>query len=331
MELLRILAMFLVLVVHADFYSLGTPSAADFSSSPIPSTVRVIIECVSVIAVNVFVLISGWFGIKPSIRSLGNFIFQCLFFSFGIYIVLLLAGLTTFSPHGLTTCLYLTKEMGWFVKAYLGLYILSPVLNAFVEKAARRQLEFFLVAFYTFQTVFSFRNAAEFIMQGYSTFSFIGLYCLSRYFAIYKKVERGILWLLYIFVGFVTLNSLLYIAGVLSGIHLYDSWVTNYANPLVVGAALSLVILFSKIKMPVVSFINFVGTSTFAVFLLHAHPDLEAYYREAVNYIYNSYSGMLCLLVLCVFLVLVFAISVLLDLPRKWFWNIIRKRFEHFR
>lgn len=317
MELLRILAMFLVLVVHADFYSLGTPSAADFSSSPIPSTVRVIMESVSVIAVNVFVLISGWFGIKPSIRSLGNFIFQCLFFSFGIYVVLLITGLTTLSLHGLTTCLYLTKDMGWFVKAYLGLYILSPVLNAFVEKATRRQLELFLVAFYIFQTVFSFANAAEFIMQGYSTFSFIGLYCLSRYFALYKKVECGTLWLLYVFTGLVTLNSLLYIAGVLAGIHLYDSWITNYANPLVVGAALSLVILFSKIKMPVVSFINFVGTSTFAVFLLHAHPDLEAYYREAVNYIYDGYSGMSCLLVLCMFLVLVFTISVLLDLPRK--------------
>lgn len=36
-ELLRIIAMFMILLFHANFFSLGTPSAADLSSDTIPT------------------------------------------------------------------------------------------------------------------------------------------------------------------------------------------------------------------------------------------------------------------------------------------------------
>ena len=80
-ELLRIIAMFMVLILHADFQALGAPTRADIISSPITSTLKVFFEMASIVAVNVFILISGWFGIRPSIKGFCKFAFQYLFFS----------------------------------------------------------------------------------------------------------------------------------------------------------------------------------------------------------------------------------------------------------
>lgn len=179
-ELLRILAMLLVLIVHADFWALEGPKTGDFVLSPANAWTRTIIESIAIVCVNVFVLISGWFGIKFSARGLSNFIFQCAYFLFGIYIFLLITGQVQLSLKGIAGCLCLTKA-NWFIRAYVGLYILAPVLNAFIECATKTLYRNVLILFFLFQTIYGCSNAAAFIEGGYSTFSFIGLYLLARY------------------------------------------------------------------------------------------------------------------------------------------------------
>lgn len=180
MELLRILAMFLILTVHADFWALGAPTQQECYSAPLSSLTRILIESIAILSVNVFVLISGWFTIRPSVKGFCDFIFQCAFFFIGIYAVLIFLGLSELSVDGLRICLLLTPK-SWFIKAYTGLYILSPVLNIFCEKASKRQLAVVITAFFIFQTIYGVTGTAKFIESGYSTFSFIGLYLLARY------------------------------------------------------------------------------------------------------------------------------------------------------
>ena len=59
-ELLRILAMFLVIVIHADFLSTGLPSPEEYYADWLPVTTKVLFESISIVCVNVFILISGW-------------------------------------------------------------------------------------------------------------------------------------------------------------------------------------------------------------------------------------------------------------------------------
>jgi surface polysaccharide O-acyltransferase-like enzyme len=179
-ELLRIIAMFLVMVVHANVFSLGLPTYYEYSNAPISSFTRILIESLAIVSVNVFVLISGWFGIHPSLKGFAKFIFQCLFFSIGIYLISVIVNHSSLSMKGLAECLFLTQKQ-WFIKAYIALYILSPILNVFVEQASKQQLRKTILFFYAFQTIYGFTNAAAFIVYGYSTFSFIGLYLLARY------------------------------------------------------------------------------------------------------------------------------------------------------
>lgn len=184
-ELLRIIAMFLILTVHADYWALGAPTALECISSPLASIIRITIECIAILSVNIFVLISGWFTIKPSIKGFCSFMFQCIFFFFGIYAVMICIGLAEFSVDGVKICLLLTSK-NWFIKSYIGLYILSPILNCFCEKATEKQFVIFLTGFYIFQTLYGLLDAVTFINGGYSTFSFIGLYILAQYIKRYR-------------------------------------------------------------------------------------------------------------------------------------------------
>lgn len=180
-ELLRLVAIFMVLIVHADFLALNVPTKEIVNANPFASFLRFFFQALSVVCVDVFVLISGWFGIRPSSKGFFNLLFQCVFFNWGIYIVMLLLGLTTLSANGIADCLLLTDTY-WFVKAYILLYILAPVINSFIENSSTNHIRNVLLLFFAFQTIFCFiSDGVTFFENGYSTISFIGLYLLARY------------------------------------------------------------------------------------------------------------------------------------------------------
>ena len=137
-ELLRITAMLLVLAVHADFLALGIPKADALAAQPLQTWTRIIIESLALVCVNTFVMISGWFGIRPTLRGAAALIFQCIFFA----VLMHIADAAIFGkPISLD---YIIKALtlqhaGWFVTSYLILYALSPVLNAFTEHTPARR------------------------------------------------------------------------------------------------------------------------------------------------------------------------------------------------
>jgi len=186
-ELLRVIAMFLVLIVHSDFFSLGAPSKLDIQNNFLDSSLRVFFQSLSIACVDIFVVISGWFGIRPKVKGLLSYIFQCLFFLIGIYAFCLILGIAELSFDGIRGCFAATR-LNWFIKAYLLLYIISPILNAFIETASRNQFKWTLNFFYAFQFFYGwiFPSATAFIQDGYSTISFIGLYLMARYLRIYR-------------------------------------------------------------------------------------------------------------------------------------------------
>ena len=75
-ELLRIISMILVLLSHASYTSLTPPTIADISTSLDSAFLRVLAESFSVVCVNLFVLISGWYGIKVRWSRFAELIFR---------------------------------------------------------------------------------------------------------------------------------------------------------------------------------------------------------------------------------------------------------------
>lgn len=322
-ELLRILAMFLVLVVHADFWAIGAPNYEDFISTPLNAWTRTIIESAAIVCVNVFILISGWFGIKPSFKGLANFLFQCAYFLFGIYLIMLITGRSTLTIRAIAECFSITP-INWFIKSYIGLYIVSPILNAFIDKASRLQFTGTLIAFYVFQTIWGWSGAAKYFEQGYSAFSFMGLYLLSRYVKLFVNQDvskwGGVIYLICIL-----LNSVLLYATTRWHLSIVDF---SYINPLIVIGALGLLMFFTRtrIKIGVNRHINYIGASAFAVFLIHTNPNVGSpIFKPFIYQLYSYFDGILCLVVIFTALVLIFALAILVDQPRKWLWKQIVK------
>ena len=324
-ELLRIISMFMILALHADFFAIGAPDVEAFHDTPLSASTRLLIEMMSIVSVNVFVMISGWFGIKPSLKGFANFLFQCLFFLVGIYAVGLLSGYVPLSAKGVASCLTISSGYNWFIRAYLGLYVLSPILNAFLEHCSKRQLEYVLIAFYTFQTFYGFIGNVDFFCSGYSTFSFIGLYLLSRYLRLYGTAlskSGGVVYLISVLV-----NVLLYY--VLMKMDVQRIHTTGYVNPLVIIGAAGLIMWASQLRIKQSRLINFIAASSFAVFLLHVNPNFcDMIYRPLMISLYEGFDGVACLVVEFIVLVLIFALAVLLDQPRKLLWNYLWRRLD---
>ncbi len=287
-ELLRVLAMLMVLAIHADFFSLGRPTYAQFVASPLDVWTRMAVEVLGIVAVDVFVLISGWFGIRASVRGFCRYLFTCMFFCLGVNVV---CSLHPALQADSLRMIYDRMELNWFVKAYMLLYILAPVLNAFVTTASRRTQERVLIGFFAVQTLFGWMTgSAGYFVQGYSPLAFVGLYLLARYVAIFRpRWSRGgaKTWFA-LYIGISAVQSIIGIVAMRIGVAL--DRLISYINPLVIAASLALLLGFRELHFRSRQ-VNWLARSSFAVFLLHTHPALVGWYKQIVVYIYNVYSG----------------------------------------
>lgn len=77
-ELLRIITMLLIVLLHCNYFALGGQSTFDIHSAK--GFTRVLCEQLTIVGVDVFVLISGWFGIHAKLKGAFSLLFQVVFF-----------------------------------------------------------------------------------------------------------------------------------------------------------------------------------------------------------------------------------------------------------
>ena len=327
MELLRIVAMLLVMFSHAGFMALGVPTMEEEILNPMSSVGTFLDMALSIVCVNIFVLISGWFGIKSNNIKLKSLFFQVFFFSFLAFGVLLVHNPTKYMNFDSIMTLFLLHGKDyWFIKSYFILCLLSPIINKYLVNLSKKELRLFLISFYGFQTIYawlSIDGASDFV-GGYSVLSFIGLYLLARYFRLYceqfineKKCSYFIMIFFVIGLFQTTMAYLVTRFGLPIAGRLF-----TYTNPLVIIQATSLLLAFSRIKNFHNRVINWVASSCLAAYLLHANDFvLRGYYAKFIKGLYNQFSYPLFVFYTSIFIILVFLISVSLDKIRIYIWN----------
>lgn len=276
-EILRLMAVFFILAFHSNFYALGAPGCADFRAEPILSFLKTFAGFSTLVCVDVFVLISGWFGIHPKAKRLGGLWFQCAFFCILLYVFGIAIGVPTGGKREVLKNLLWVGKWNWFIKSYVGLYLLSPILNVFSETASKRVFARVAMTFFAFQTAFwlSPMSHHDFIQSGFSTFSFMGLYLLARYvrihrprFAVQVRATDAV-----VFLGIVLFESAAFTMGRFFRMPKID-WLA-YSSPFVIASSLSLLLFFTKLKLKS-SFVNAVAQSSYAPYLLQTHPSIAA-------------------------------------------------------
>lgn len=327
-ELLRIIAMFLVLAVHANYFALdGGPSAQECATRVIPSMTRIVLESACIVCVDVFVLISGWFGIHFKWKSLLSFLFQVFFFGLLIYAFCVIFLDFPLNIKGIAACFQITT-WNWFVKSYLLLYLMSPILNAFCDQSDKKAFLLVLISFFSFQTIYGLTGSARFIEQGYSTISFIGLYLLAQYirkFATFFS-EKSIQFHCMGYFLCVTMLSILEFISRLTNHPTRQ--IFSYINPIVILASVFLLLFFSKLRFTN-RLVNQIASSCFAVFLLHTNVNLcEPVFCKKIVALYNLNDGIVCLFLICCFLSVCYLLAILIDRFRKVIWLLLTKYFN---
>lgn len=299
----------MVLMLHANFVSIGKITSADFANDSLNAWSRLIFENIAISAVNVFIMISGWFGIKRTWKGGISFLWQNYYFIIGIAVVLFLLRLSPLRidliPSGIFNY--------WFVFNYFILYLFAPVINAYIESASNKQLNG-TVALLFFLEIIGWRMNLSFIKDGYTAGSFFILYIIAAWMRRHKQYSKyGLL----IYLGAVIVNIIVYKLQVVQG----PLW---YSNPFVVIQAMGLVWWFAGMKIGTSKFINWIAKSAFAVYILHFNLGLFIpYFKTWAKGIYSEYDGIVCILMLGLYCVAWFTAAILLDQPRKWLWNLI--------
>lgn len=317
------------MVLHANFFSLGSPEISDLQTAPTKTVARVLAEALSICSVNAFIFISGYFGIHPKRSSLTRYLFQIVFLFGLIYGFCLFAGTATWSVQGFLQCICLSPQ-NWFVKAYLLLYIMAPALNAFADKQDCKLHRNVLVGFFLIQTFYGCLFAADFFEKGYGTLSFMGLYLLVRYIKLYRpkwsllKKEHDLLIYLFCAVSITGVT----VWGIMAGKNT-DILMFTYINPLVIIESVTLFLFFSKLSFTS-RLINWVASSSFAVYLVHTNPNiLGPVFKKQIVCLNESTNSIKALVLVFIFLVLTFSASVLLDQIRKFAHEFIFKEIHN--
>lgn len=325
MELLRIVAMLLVLIYHTNFLSFGEPTIAEAKSFPLTVLLRDLLNACSVICVNLFVFISGWYGIKPKIKRFSEFLFQVFFIIAVTLVAYSIFSDHRFDRHDLQAIFLMTDEM-WFVKAYIVLYLFAPALNAFVEKASQKELLITLIIFYVFQTIYGWGFVVvKWINDGYSPICFFGLYILASYIRKYKNrfTSMPAKYDLLTFIVLAVINTSIAYLTIYKGFKAY-MWLNSYASPLVILETVYLALFFSKLSFRN-NFVNWVASSCFAVYLVHCSRNVLGTYCNAITSMHDQQSTILFIMYASAFVLTVFTISILLDKFRLFVWKQIMK------
>lgn len=170
MELLRLVAMFMIVVYHTVYYRLYNYR----TESPVFSSLMIVLH----IGVPLFVLISGYFGIKPSVKGIFKLYAILLFYNLVLYGYRIVSGDITFSIREFMR-LWLPFSWGrvlWFFKVYIMLYISAPVVNYLKEKM---EMELLLISgFLTFY--FGWFAQHPSLSNGKNIVNFVFLYLLGN-------------------------------------------------------------------------------------------------------------------------------------------------------
>ena len=327
-ELLRIVSMLFVLILHADYAVFGYPKTNIVAAHPDVWTLRIFVEQMAIGAVDIFVLISGWFGIRSSLKGGLLYLFQIFFTA-----TVILLGFWLYSgcePIDFDRIVS-SYEGFWFVWAYLVLYVISPIINAYVERASRREMEWMLLVLFVMDSVNAFMKIPSDFNFGYSALHFIAIYLLARYLRLYNPLAS--LSRRQLLCGYVLVTALC--AGIICAAALWwgNPWLNNleqqltvYNSPPVVIASVFLLLYFSRLQFQSRT-VNWLAAGSFNVYLVHQNLFLRDHYKEMVRSIDSSFIFPSSVAVMFAFICGVFLASVILDQPRQWIANYIRKRF----
>ena len=329
MELLRIISMFMVVMLHTNFWALGEPTLEMCKQETTKAFAQFLVESIAIVSVNCFIFISGWFSIKLTLRGVANLLFLVVFYNLLIYLVFLGFGLIDFDlRHFISHCNFLPYY--WFVTCYFALYLLSPILNTFIDNSDEKWARNTVLIFVGLDVIMGWWfNELQF-NRGHSLLHFMVVYLIARYIKVFggrlfsfnKKYDLLIYLLITLLVPVVVMVCSR-VSPSIWGI--YDR-LLRYNSPFVMLASVYFSLYFTKLKFQLKS-VNFIGASCFAVYLIHTDALIRGYVKDYCQRLFANNDIFVYSIIITLLIIGLFVVAVLVDQLRKWLWSYIQVFF----
>ena len=266
-ELLRIIAIMMVLMLHFNLVGWHPDVLSCSEAFSWTSLEGKLIEAFCIAAVNVFVMISGYFAIKLSLKSVLNLYIRCFIIGIVSYLayILIVGEPISISAIG-GRVLAFTDNHWWFVISYIGLMAISPILNAGCEALSKRLYVYVLALLSVVMLYFGWYKNLEVTNGGYSLIHFVYLYIIARYIKLHVREqiikEYRFVWLTLFFLMVVLVVAMAYIEPMRA---------YAYNSPIIIIEAISLLLFFVSIPF-YNKFINWIALSVFSAYLIQSSP-----------------------------------------------------------
>lgn len=275
-EILRIVLMFLIISGHL-FAHTGIRETAELFSFKWFFIWGA--QSISVCAVDCFVMITGYFSWNKefSLKKLEKLWGTVILYSLGIFAVLCLLGLSSFTGKNIADSLFpVLRNKYWFFRCYILLYLFSPFINAGIRNLSleqhRKASIVIVIIFYVFP-LFSFFFPPIDTQDGYSVICFITLYIVAAYLGRAEvSLKRRICLIALVINNLIVVSSKIVLIFVVRKFSLDAGTGLLYHNNSVfqlINAAL-LLLFFKDITVKIKErAIAFVTKSVFPVYLIH--------------------------------------------------------------
>lgn len=338
LDFLRIVSMIMVLLLHY----IGKGSLLDKNNvDEIMYVIYYIIEALSIVAVNCYILISGYFLVKSEfkVKKLLKIWVEVVFYSISIYIILIILNIEEFNIiKVIKSCFPVITNQYWFVTSYIALYVLSPFINKLIYALDKKEYKTLLIILFIMFSVFSILPSEMSLDKtgGYGIIWFVCLYLIAAYIRLYindefLKKHRNKFIVMYLLTGLITTIGILLIKNIVTkfGIKDISFKLLAYNVPNVLIASICLFLYFKTIKIKnkyLNKLILQIAPLTFAVYVIHEQPILRKILYTDILHTEICYNNPYGILIVLSSIIVIFSICTLIEYIRVNILKLIKNK-----
>lgn len=307
-ELLRILCIIGILMMHTFSSVYNTVSGFNL-------VYGTFINSICNTGVSIFILISGYFGIKPNIKKIVSIEMTTIFYAFLSLAVQYFVGQEISVKDVFYSCFPVSSKMYWYITVYMLMMIFADYINMLSEKLDKKRFQrLILTMFMVFSILPSILQIHVMNDSGKGVLNMLLIYLIGRYI---RKYDLGIrdgsksivLAVLLLGIEFVLNYGLSMLKG---GVGVYAPFARDYSIFIVVLSVL-IFLLMKKVKVSS-SLINILAKNVIGVYLF------EGAIRKIIGsrLDINTYAACWYLFVIIIMISLInFTICSLIEMLRR--------------
>lgn len=341
-ELFRCVLMMMIIYLHLLIHGVNGEFATFNNSEVLPTTLLEALTAIfCMVAVNCYVIISGYFGIniikdgKVNYLRLIKTYLPILIYSIVIASISYFRGEISNKEY-LSFFFPVFTRKWWFATCYIILCFISPFLNFIIDEYwNKKYLIIILIGISLFTYFFEGKDFANILGLQSLGFSTICLcYCIGRIIFKYRNNDNKYCNLKsrFYFLSYVITCLLIWTpVVVLFKIFGKNYWfrIATYVCPATLLASIFLFLAFINLKIKYRKLINIFGTTTFGIYLIHEDPLVRPVLYKTINAVRFKQNFIKLFFYLLFAVFVVFVIFAVVDIIRISVSNLITKIFIH--